>query len=562
METNKNQKSVLSVFYDLFLIIISSVLFWLSNPNQFFHDGLGFIAFFNYLPVLFLIKRAGVKSSLLYGGFFGTLSYALYSYWLQNFHPLGLIIVLISYFFIYAVFFLILKFCNIAFLRIGWFVQFLCICAFEYLKTLGFFGINYGVTAYTQWKNIYFIQICDIIGVFGLNILVIFPSVFLFSYITKSQQRNRIYNDVDYGKKTHISAYVNKEIALRNNSLFFTKLSGVLWLLAIIFSYLYGFLDIRNTNFTNYVKVAAIQHNQSPWRGGVEEYSKDLQTLISLTEDAQSLEPELDFIIWPETAFVPSVVYQFYYGKDARRVRLVNLLLDFINNNNSVFVIGNPHEINVNKATRDRYNSVLVFEGKKNVIPPKPDIYSKIKLVPFTEYFPMKHLFPGLYMKLLNGDLNMWEMGQEYKVFNRRGINFSTPVCFEDTFSFVCRNMVKNGSRCFFNLSNDSWSDSISCQKQHLAMAVFRSVENGVPCVRSTASGETCVIDTNGNVTNIAPEFCKAYVIGKVPVVDENKITVYSKYGDIPGNVQVLSCLIILLIKSITIIIKKIQNHK
>lgn len=439
-------------------------------------------------------------------------------------------------------------------------MQFFIICGYEYIKTLGFFGISYGVTAYTQWKFIYLIQICSLAGLFGLNLIVIFPSAFLYSIIYKSKEKNRLLNSVDSARKSHISAYVLKEKALAVISLRLTTVCGLIWLMIFISSLIYGFSILKDNPKYEEVTVAAIQNNESPWKNGIEEYSRNVKNLIQLTEEAQSLSTDIDFIIWPETAVAPSIIYNYDYGTDVRRFMLISQLLNFIDENNAVFVIGNSHEVDFKGAEKIRYNSALVFESAKNVHPPEPGIYSKIKLVPFTESFPMKHVFPMLYVKLLNGNSHMWEKGDEYTVFDYRGLKFSTPICFEDTFSTICRKMVLNGSRCFFNLSNDSWSNSIPCQRQHLAMAVFRSVENRVPTVRSTASGVTCIINQNGRIIKSAPEFCQAYVIGKIPVLKEYRQTFFTKTGDIAGMMAVGLSLLILIIQSITVIIKKIKN--
>ena len=118
--------------------------------------------------------------------------------------------------------------------------------------------------------------------------------------------------------------------------------------------------------------------------------------------------------------------------------------------------------------------------------------------------------------------------------------------------------MVLNGSRCFLNLSNDSWSKSIACQKQHLAMAVFRSVENRVPSVRSTSSGQTCVIDVNGKIIVEIPAFCCLYTSALVPIIDScYKATLFTKFGDIAGIFEVLLTVVILIIQLIRTIIKK-----
>ena len=558
---NKKEKLALVIIQKIFLLLIASLLFWLSNPNIFFNDGLSFLAWFNYLPLLFLIKNSRLSESCLWGGLYGSLSYGLYGYWLKNFHPLGLAIVCIGYFLICAFLFFILKASDLLCKKNAWLLQFFCICAYEYLKTLGFFGINYGVTAYTQWQNIHLIQITSLVGIFGLNLLVIFPSAFFYSLISKKINRQRLLNQTEDGKRSHISAYVRKEENLNLNSLRLTYISGGIWLFLMVLTLTFGFVRTKNVHYEKSVSVAAIQNNESPWKNGIEEYSRNVKKLIQLTEEAQSLLPELDFIVWPETAVAPSIIYNYDYGNDLRRFMLISQLLNFIDENNAVFVIGNSHEVEVPHSDRARYNSALVFESGKNVHPPEPGIYSKMKLVPFTEHFPAKHLFPYLYIKLLNGDSHMWEKGDEYTVFDYRGLKFSTPICFEDTFTTICRKMVLNGSRCFINLSNDSWSKSTVCQKQHLAMAVFRSVENSVPSVRSTASGVTCIISPQGKIEKAAPEFCQAFIIGQLPLVEDDTETFYTRTGDWAGLALALLSSFILIMQTFVVIIKKIKNH-
>ena len=197
------------------------------------------------------------------------------------------------------------------------------------------------------------------------------------------------------------------------------------------------------------------------------------------------------------------------------------------------------------------FNSAFFFIPKQNVLPPTPKIYSKIHLVPFTEYFPYDKYFPHIYKLLLAGDTHLWTPGKEYSVFEYKNLLFSTPICFEDTFCSDCRKFVKNGAKAFFNLSNDAWSNSLRCQNQHLAMAVFRSVENKVPSVRSSASGHTCIIDRFGQITNISKPFEKNYVYGQIEF-DKLPMTFYSKFGDVIGNVFVIFgiitiCLILVL---------------
>lgn len=525
------------ILKNILLLIVSILLFVFSNPNFVFTKGLGFLVYFIYLPVLLLIHRSSFKTVWIYGILYGAISYGVFGYWLANFHPLGLAIAVISYSIILCVVFLCLKLIDKIFNKNKWLVFWLFICTYEYLKTLGFLGFSYGVCAYTQYRYSVLIQICDIIGVFGLNALIIFPSAFMYKLIC-----------------------IKKEIQENDNSNKSTYIIGGIWGVLIIICIAYGFVDLNKKSDNKYVTVAAIQNNENPWENGIEEYIKNVRNLISLTNEAIELNPEIDFVVWPETAVTPSILYRYNHPEDKNRYKLILSILNYVNSKDAVFIIGNAHLEDNRRPTLDRYNSALVFESGKNVFPPNPKIYSKQKLVPFTEEFPYKERFPKFYKKLLNGDTQMWEKGIENTVFNYRGLNFSTPICFEDTFSFICRNMVNNGSRCFINLSNDAWSKSIACQNQHLSMAIFRSVENRVPTVRSTSSGETCIINENGQIQNIIPEFCESYVVGKVPVLSTFKKSFYTKAGDVFGQLEVILFSVILIIQLIRVIINKYKK--
>ena len=164
---------------------------------------------------------------------------------------------------------------------------------------------------------------------------------------------------------------------------------------------------------------------------------------------------------------------------------------------------------------------------------------------------------------------NMWAPGSDYKVFSINKSNlkdpfyFSTLICYEDTFTDIARQMYQNGARCFINLSNDSWSKSEACQYQHLANAVFRSVENRVPSVRSTASGQSCIINQVGQIEKMAPSFCETYVVGEVPVISrQTKPTLYSMYGDVLGYGPVFLAAALLIMRLIIVIIISIKNKQ
>ena len=131
-------------------------------------------------------------------------------------------------------------------------------------------------------------------------------------------------NQADDGKHSHISAYVKKEQVLWQNSLNSTYICGGIWLVLMAVTLCFGVSSASKNQYEKTVSLAAIQNNESPWKNGIEEYSRNVKKLIHLTEEAQSLSPDVDFIVWPETAVAPSIIYNYDYGTDVRRFMLIS----------------------------------------------------------------------------------------------------------------------------------------------------------------------------------------------------------------------------------------------
>jgi apolipoprotein N-acyltransferase len=236
--------------------------------------------------------------------------------------------------------------------------------------------------------------------------------------------------------------------------------------------------------------------------------------------------------VWSETAFVPRIYWHETYRDDQPSWLLVKDLREYLATQDVPFLIGNDDarkdpakNPNASEGFRVDYNAAMLFQNGKNTA-----IYRKIHLVPFTEHFPYQKQLPAMYRALVNADTHFWEKGTEATVFRGPGFNFSTPICFEDTFGYLSRQFVQNGAELIVNISNDAWSHSLPAQNQHLSMAVFRAVENRRSMVRATASGQTCGIAPNGKIIAMAPPFTEAWFTVAIPVVKGD--TVYTRWGD------------------------------
>lgn len=170
---------------------------------------------------------------------------------------------------------------------------------------------------------------------------------------------------------------------------------------------------------------------------------------------------------------------------------------------------------------------------------------------------------PWLYNLLLANDYNWWETGHDPVVFETaEGVKFSTPICFEDVYGYLTSAFVRNGADVIVNMTNDSWSGAVSAEMQHLAMAVFRSVETRKSTVRGTNSGMTAVILPTGKIVDPMEPFTKGWHIYDVPVYTSGKATLYTTHDDLGAKIVVYLTYALLAVGAVMQIVKVIRRRR
>ncbi|MDR1030689.1 MAG: apolipoprotein N-acyltransferase [Treponema sp.] len=513
-------------------VLLGAVLFAGGFPNLVWEEGLPFLAWIAYVPVFWLTYQVGFASSCLWGALYGYGAYSLFNYWLSAFHPLAGLIVGLIYLVFFMLLFPLLKLAVVLFPRRGYLVQGLLWISFEYLRTQGFLGYSYGITGYSQWRFIPLIQIADTFGVWGVSVLVVFPSAWLAAAIARIARPEKREKE---GKQDRIKVFLVQE-----------GVPGMMWLGALIGALVYGYTAQVDYAHAPSARIALIQHNTDPWLGGIREYRKNYEVLKRLSDEALKADPKPDLVVWSETAFVPRIYWHITYRDDQLSYTLVKELMDYLSLQEVPFIIGNDDARkdpakNPGADHRVDYNAAMLFD--RGLI---TGVYRKLHLVPFTEHFPYEKQLPLIYEALRNADTHFWEQGNEATVFTVNGLTFSSPICFEDTFGYLSRDFVRNGAELIVNLTNDAWSNSLPAQMQHLSMAVFRAVENRRAMVRSTASGQTCAIDPNGAIIAMAEPFIETQLTVQVPVITLD--SGYTKYGDFLPQCCVVATVILLIL--------------
>lgn len=508
--------TAVAVFQNLGLLVVSSFLFALSFPSFLNEWGFPPLAYVALIPVFIVTARAGVLEAILYGPFYALVSYGLFNYWLANFHPLALFIVPSIYAAYFLVLFPVLKFASAVGGRWGYLLQLAVWLAYEYLRTKGFLGYPYGIMGYSQYSVPLLVRFASLTGVWGVSLLVVFPSSLLGTLLADGfaslRARLRTY-------RFDLAAYAA----------------------FVVVVVVYGLASVVDYTESPRLKMALVQQNVDPKIGGYRAYRRSLDILVRQSRDAVANHPDLDMVVWSETSFIPAVDYHTRYRQNQENFELVRELIDFLETQSIPYVFGNGDGQLVTddegNLVRKDYNAVLLFEGGE-----LQETYRKLHLVPFTEHFPYERQVPWLHDLLLENDTSFWRKGEEYTVFEAAGVKFSTPICFEDTFGYLSRGFVRRGAELIVNLTNDSWSESVAAAMQHMAMAVFRASENRRTVVRSTNGGITTIIDPNGVILDVYPAFVEGYMIGDAPIFTDSQ-TLYTRFGDWLGVASVVLAL-------------------
>lgn len=508
---------------NLFLLLLGSFLFALAFPSFLSQWGYAPLAFISLIPVFILVHRSGWAMIVPYGFMYGFITYALFNYWLSTFHPLAILIVPTIYAVYFMAVFPLLKLSDRLFPKYGYLVQLLVWLGYELLRTKGFLGYPYGNIGYSQYLFIPFIQISALTGFWGVSALVVFPSVYIGNAI-----KDRL------GE-------------LRN---FFRlhRIDAGIYVVLIGLTMVYGFSVQRDYSGERQWRVALVQHNADTWKGGLRTFRRNLETLMKLSDQALKEDPEI--VIWSETAFVPGVDWHTRFRTDPERYELVKTFREYMRSQTVPFVTGNddgqladpnlPPVLPDGTYNRVDYNAVLLYHENE-----LKQTYRKTHLVPFTENFPYQNLFPRFYQILVDHDYHFWEKGTDYTVFEAGGVKFSTPICFEDVFGYISRRFVNEGAEVIVNMTNDGWSGSTAAQMQHMAMAVFRAVENRRSVIRGTNSGMSCTIDPGGRIIDMMEPFAAGYMISEVPVFTDAR-TLYTMWGDYLAWAALIASLMIL----------------
>jgi len=218
-------------------------------------------------------------------------------------------------------------------------------------------------------------------------------------------------------------------------------------------------------------------------------------------------------VIWPESPM------NFTYATDRSFQELV---ANFTRENHTSLLFNS-----LEPAPNDgSYNSALLVNQEGRLI----SQYDKIRLMPFGEYVPLPQWLPGA--SLITAIVGEFTPGDKYTMMPVGDYHVGVFICIESAYPWIARRLTNKGADVLINISNDGYLGPTAVMRQHLANAIFRAVENGVPMLRVTNSGLSAEISETGNIEEQTVAFHEDV---RVWTLRRSKLTstFYTRHGDL-----------------------------
>lgn len=452
--------------------------------------------------------------------------------------------------------------------------------ACEYLRGWVMTGFPWFFLSHAFYRQVELIQISDLTGAYGVSFLAALVSGLIAGWVLD-------------GRRPAMHGRPRVQLVA----------ATVLTVCAWFGAFFYGRWRIQTAHYTQGPKIAVIQEDfplittppyaEHPFvvfarylRLGAQAAIREKPDLVVFPETVWSATQNIAFLEVPRQAIDDTLAVEFAYGQNCHRAvgafargdyRTVNAVLarleGWIRDRGKTLprlppeggppvtvVVGSTSIEVYPEATWPRhkkFNSVLIYDPDGTQ---RRQRYDKMHLVPFGEVVPFRNArLLGMDLHWLYRWLNslspfsqggrieysLWA-GQKYTIFTLeaagRTWRFGTPICYEDTMPYLCRNFVWDGPQrradFLLNLSNDGWFLRSSELPQHLAICVFRAVENRVGIARAVNTGISGFIAPDGRLYGLVEKDGRLRGEGVIGysarrILVDTRASFYGRYGDL-----------------------------
>ncbi len=368
--------------------------------------------------------------------------------------------------------------------------------------------------AYSQHRYLGLIQICNIIGTIGLELLILLVNLYLSNFFNVRPVANR--------GSIHLSNYNINQPSFSLHNLQQQSMIGLSLAAILIASLAYSDSQLKtssnivdhhasnnaaiasaapsinelvngetielkaaaNTNGDE-ISFAIAQANLSAEASrGKKLNAIDVLKIMRLKTDQlyHYNDIKTDLLLWPEGS-APILISETLPAELAELKQYAD-----------IFVFGSYH---LNGSKLYNSNAFVDYNANGQAL----QFYNKINLVPFGEYTPWTSILPNKLKELAKFAIGS---GFDRGLKNQDAINtsrgrFGNCVCFELLFPDLVRKQAAK-SELLINLNDLSWFKSERAEDAFLAVAKFRAIENAQGLILASNRGTSTGIDAQGRL--------------------------------------------------------------
>ncbi len=363
--------------------------------------------------------------------------------------------------------------------------------ALEYVRGHALTGFPWSSLGYSQYRFLHFIQVADIVGIYGVSFIVAAVGGLLADWWANGRRRP-------------------------SRGLLASSAAMAVLLAAVL---AYGQMRLGESRPGRDETVSLVQGDIDQGLKWDEEFKDEsVRIYEGLTREAvKAGSPSL--VIWPESAM------PFFFGTDALTGRVINLAREV---RTPIFSGVDLLEPSSRPGVRyENTNSAVLISAAGEIT----GRYDKIHLVPFGEYVPMRSVL--FFVDRLAAGIGDFKAGTGQRLIRLPdGEEFGTAICYEIIFPELLRGYFRDGRGGFIvNVTNDAWFGTTAGPYQHWAMAVMRAIENRKPVVRAANTGISGLIDSSGRI--VAETRLLQRTALTVSFRTDTTSTFYSRHGDL-----------------------------
>jgi apolipoprotein N-acyltransferase len=374
--------------------------------------------------------------------------------------------------------------------------------------------------AYTQTTVLWFAQLADVFGMWGITFWVVAVNVSIALTIDSLKDAN-----VRETFKVSRTWYAD----LPPLSIFIKKWSFqglILFGLPLI----YAFWSNLNLPNGRSIKVALVQTNEdSKTLLDSIQLNKNLTNLIRLADSAAQTKPDL--MVFPESAL------HFPVLQDTLAFRAVR---NYVLNWGTAVAVGFP-EYPDTANRRMYYNAAFVFTPSLAYVWDSLQfkmsdlkVYHKQNPLPIAEMMPYGDVL-GIKGKVLPTGGGETLQGNAPYVFSfpdrfDHEIKTSATICWEQFFPETQAELTLNGAQFLTQMNNDGWFGNSSGGAQLLNKGRLRAIENRRTIARCSNTGISGFIDPFGRLYGQLKTQSEG--VNTEGVILNSELTVFSRYGN------------------------------